>query len=669
MGYFDADEQEMLEVYLIEIKQLAGQMGTVLLDTEKKNAFTAEDIHNIFRVMHTIKSSSAMMGLKGLSSLAHTMEDLFSFYREQEGKIEPVPPELFDLLYAFSDYIEVELKRMVQEEYEPTDIKDLESSSREYLHKIKSENNLKQTEEKELAGLSEKGDIPCGMVEKAGTVVRIRFKAGCRMETVRAFTLVRQIKGNCTDLETYPVDLGHSEETIEYIREHGVFIRFESAQKEEVLEALAGGLFVDKCEVVQDKTARVATSPQASNKVCNLPGNQENEFLNVRSDRLDRLQNLARELIIQMMTLENQLEECGMEEIKEGPAHQVNRLVGEVERTVMEMRMVPVERIVPKLRRILRDICRDENKEVDFEFSCGDIEADKSVVEYVSEALTHLIRNAVDHGIEPPEERIAAGKDKRGKITFSVESTVGEVLITMSDDGRGLNQEKILEKAKVMGLLSKPEVEYSRQEIVDLILHPGFTTKKEVTEYSGRGVGLDVVKSVMETAGGNLYIESEKGKGSTFTLVVPLTLATMECIRFKVGEYRFSMPARYIFRFLEYKQTRKNIQNMNGHSYILFEGRLVPMIDLRKFYNIDGTTPDTAMIIYAKGTEKEGCLLVDSMYAQKRIVIKQLPPLFGVDFRRKTGVSGMSIMGNGKICTALDLEITLGIYERGSTWE
>ena len=323
---------------------------------------------------------------------------------------------------------------------------------------------------------------------------------------------------------------------------------------------------------------------------------------------------------------------------------------------------------MPRLRRILRDICRDEDKEVEFISNCGDIEADKSVVDYVSEALIHLIRNAVDHGIESPDERAAAGKDRRGRVTFSVESTVGEVLISIADDGRGLDLEKICRKAKEKGMLTKPVEEYSRQEILDLILQPGFSTRDDVTEYSGRGVGMDVVKNVLESAGGNIFIESENGRGSTFTLAVPLTLATMECIRFRVGEYRFSMPARYVYQFLKYGENKKNIQESHGCSYILYENRMVPMIDLRKFYRLDGEAPDTSMIVYVRGTDKEGCILADRMYEQKRIVVKQLPSLFGVDFRRKTGVSGMSIMGNGKVCTALDLEMLFGLYEKGNIW-
>lgn len=665
MGFFDADAEEMLEVYLLEAKQLTEQLSAVLLDTEKKNTFAKEDIHSIFRVMHTIKSSSAMMGLKQLSSLAHKVEDLFSQLREQQEVMKAVPQELFDLLFAVLDYIEDELERMVQPDYAPADAKDLEENAAAYLSRISPVQDEVPDEPEEEVQETDNDVIPAGMATKNGVIVKILFEEGCRMENVRAFMLIRQIKGMCSVLETDPQDLEHSPGSSGIISEQGLFIRFESECKEKVLEVLERGLFVDKCRVMQERRPvpeeERRPEPEASES-------REVEFLSVRSDRLDHLQNLAREMLIQMMSLENQLESGGMDDIREGPVHQIERLVGEVERTVMEMRMVPVERIVPRLRRILRDICRDEDKEVEFISNCGDIEADKSVVDYVSEALIHLIRNAVDHGIESPDERAAAGKDRRGRVTFSVESTVGEVLISIADDGRGLDLEKICRKAKEKGMLTKPVEEYSRQEILDLILQPGFSTRDDVTEYSGRGVGMDVVKNVLESAGGNIFIESENGRGSTFTLAVPLTLATMECIRFRVGEYRFSMPARYVYQFLKYGENKKNIQESHGCSYILYENRMVPMIDLRKFYRLDGEAPDTSMLVYVRGTDKEGCILADRMYEQKRIVVKQLPSLFGVDFRRKTGVSGMSIMGNGKVCTALDLEMLFGLYEKGNIW-
>lgn len=684
MGYFDADAEDMLEVYLLETRQLTGQLSAVLLDTEKKNAFSGEDIHNIFRIMHTIKSSSAMMGLQELSSMAHKLEDLFAYYRENYGKMEKAEPELFDLLFAASDYIETELEDMENEDYSPRSTAVIEERTESYLIKAKdpereecageAENTQENPEpgeaqEKPAAAGRHFCGIPEALDRKRGTIVRILFETGCRMENIRAFMLVRQISSMCTAVETFPGELETSGESCREIIENGLFIRFETDRKEEVLESLRSGLFVTDCMVLEEESNEPSTEnrKEAKNRLMGKKGQaegRETEFFNVRSNRLDRMQSITGELMLHMLTLENELESMGLEEIREGSAHQISRLISEMERTVMEMRLVSVHKIVPRLRRILRDICRDQNKEAELILECGDLEADKSVVEYVSEALMHIIRNAVDHGIEPPEEREAAGKSRRGKIIFSAESTAGELRLSLSDDGTGLDDGKIRERARERGLFTKPEEEYNLQEIQELILSPGFTTNEQVTEYSGRGVGLDVVKNVLEDVGGNLYIHSVKGKGSTFTIVVPLSLATMECTRFRVGDCRFSVPARHVYRFLDLEKNRDNVERINGKDYILYEDRMVPLIDLNRFYHLQAKEAEHPVIVYVRGNEKEGCILVDYMYEQKRIVVKQLPPLFGLGFRKRTGISGCSIMGNGSICAAIDTEILIGLYEK-----
>ncbi|MCH1983023.1 ATP-binding protein [Ruminococcus sp. OA3] len=668
MGYFDSDEKEMLEVYMLETRQLLEQLDGLLLEAEKNHIFTESEIHAVFRIMHTIKGSSAMMRLSDLSRTAHKLEDLFAYYRETYGVIKDPEPELFDLLFTASDYIAKELEEMSLESYQPHPAGDIEDRAEAYLRRAKQEDREKQMEEtpetsgeaaEEPERISEKFD------GKSGVIVRIKLEEGCRLEHIRAFMLVRQIESRCSCVESIPEHLDKAQSEAEYISKHGVLLRFESQEKKTVLDILRRGLFVASCDVVEDRTLRpVASVEQKITDENETEEKKEAEFLNVRTDRLDVLQNLAGEMMIQMLTLDSALHKAGQEEIREGIAYQLNRLVGDVEKTVMKMRMVPVNSLVPKLRRIFRDICRVQKKDVEFIANCGDIEADKSVVEYVFDALMHIIRNAVDHGIETPEERAASGKDKVGKIIFTAESTVGELILSIQDDGRGINAEKIKASAMKKGILEKPENEYDTQELWELLLSPGFTTKENVTDYSGRGVGLDVVNNIMAEAGGHLYIDSETGKGSKFTVMLPLTLSTIECVRFQVGEYTFSLPARYVSGFMEYRERTGRIQEISGGtSYIMVSDNMIPLIDLYHFYNLKGATEDTAIIICLRKNEKEFCIVADSMYEQKRIVVKPLPPLFGTGFRRFTGICGLSMMGDGTICSALDAELLLSLYE------
>ena len=671
MSYFDVDAQEMLEIYLLESRQLIGQMNDALLEAEGNRRFSENDIHNIFRVMHTVKSSSAMMGLNQMSSLTHKLEDIFDYYREQQGQILEPEQELFDLLFEAADFIAGELDRMEAENYQPADTSGMEEKAEGYQQRFCTVAGEQGGQADSAEEQSEPDDIEY-FQGRDGTVVKVVFETGCRMENVRAFMLIRQISPQCSSIETYPQDVERSQESAEFISENGFYIRFVSEQKEEVLTAIHKGLFVYDVKVLQDKDPVSNKEDQVPEKTDSRSSartdDRENEILSVKVERLDKLQNLSSELMIHMLTLEEELDYHGLEDVKEGTAHQINRLIMEVERTVMLMRMVPVNRIVPRLRRILRDMCRDQGKDIDFVINCGDVEADKSIIDSLSESLMHLIRNAVDHGIEPPEVRTACGKSEKGIITFTVEGAIGELILTISDDGQGLDEGKIRETARERGLLNKAADEYSLQELFELILQPGFTTNDTVTEYSGRGVGLDVVNNILEDVGGHLYIESEAGKGSSFIMTVPLTLATMECVRFSVGDYRFSMPARHVFRFLKYDENKNHIRKTDGRNYILYEDRMIPLIDLHQFYCIEGAATDHSLLVYVKGPKKEGCIQVDSIFEQKRVVIKPLPALCGSHFRQMTGIGGCSIMGDGVVCAALDLEIIIDRYEKEGTY-
>lgn len=660
MGYFDSDSQEMLEVYLLETKQLLEQFNGAVMRAENSDFFSAEEINSIFRVMHTMKSSSAMMGLEEMSSMTHRLEDLFAYYRDQYGSIKHADRSLFDLLYRISDFIADELDEMIKEDYHPGPAGELEKCIEKYLEQIEPEDKEEKQKQEEQDQSAKEDVIPGAFSGKCGVVVRVFLESGCRMENVRAFMIVRQLTKLCSEVETYPENLDKSQDTAAYISEHGFFLRFVSEDKETVLDTIKRGLFVVDCQVLSERKA-VA---EPKNHYEPAGGTVETEFLQVRMDRLDRLQNVASELLISAQSLDSVLEQHGLTEIREGAFHHIGRLINEIEKMVMEMRMVPVNRIVPRLQRVIRDICKNQDKEVEFTTACEGIEADKSVVEYLAEALQHILRNAVDHGIETLQVREEQGKPRKGNITFSAENRGGELCIMVSDDGKGIDEASVLRHAEEKNLLTKPAEAYTSQEILEMVMLPGFTTKEAVTEYSGRGVGLDVVKKVLEDAGGHLYVSSVSGKGTTFTITVPLSLATIECARFRIGDSCFSIPARTVFRYLEYAQKRNHIRVQNGKDYVLYEDTMIPLIDLRKFFGMEGETSDQAILIYVRCGDKEGCILADTMHTQKRIVVNALPALFGIDFRANTAISGFSLMGNGTICSALDVESLITVYER-----
>lgn len=645
MGYFDDDIESMLEIYLLETNQLIGQLSAILLQSEKNGAFTREEINSVFRIMHTIKSSSGMMGLNGLSSMAHKLEDLFAFFRdEQENSERAGDTALFDVLFAVSDYIERETGHMARADYYPEDTKEIEAEIQLYMDQICNRGAVQKiTQEKNESTI----------LSRPGVIVKITFEENCRMENVRAFMVINQIKNLCDVCESEPADPQKHPESAAAIQKEGILIRFESSKITEVLKLLNNGLFVNNCEIIKDNR-RASVEVQEVQK-----DNVEMEYLNVRLDRLDNLQNLTGELMILLSAMNSELGKRGLSDLEEHFGHQTNRIMDELEQTVIHMRMVPVGRIIPKFKRIMRDICKSQNKEADLEVSGETVEADKNIVDHVSEAAMHVMRNALDHGIEPPDVREKAGKPRCGKIKFQIRSLGGELSVEISDDGRGIDAEKLRKKAREKGLFTRPEEEYSMQDVYKLMLIPGMSTMEKATEYSGRGVGLDVAKSIMDDTGGHLHITSEDGKGTKFSMHLPLTLATMECIRLRAGSYLFVLPYRQVLRFFEAGKEADSIREQNEEEVLVYKDRIVPIVDLRKYYGLENKRLETDILIFVRCAEKEICLRVDEVIAHEKVVLKPVPALFGKQFRKRTGINACSIMGDGNICMALDVEMLL----------
>lgn len=553
MGYFDTDLEELLDVYLLETSQLMEKLDEILMEAEQSKNLESEDINHIFRIMHTTKSSSAVMGLGDLSTMAHKLEDLFSMLRDGKSQEESVDKDLFELLFAASDFIKEELSRMKQDDYQPKKPQDIELKIENYLSSFKNP----------------------GMIMK----------------------------------------------------------------------------------VWQKETSSAASTTQESVQI-------EDEFLNVKIERLDKLQDLTGELMLLAASLKNELHVEGYQNLEEMFMHRINQVLEQLENTVLRMRMVPVASIVPKLKRIIRDISQSQNKKIKFEIVGQEVEADKNIVDHLYEASMHILRNSVDHGIELPEERKKKGKPSDGTIRFTVENTGEELVVSISDDGRGMDEKKLRENAREKQLFTKPEAQYSVQEIYELSTLPGFSTNKETNEYSGRGVGMDIVRKLMEDTGGHLHIDSEKGKGTTVMMYMPFSHTIVDSTLFCAGEQMFSVASHQVYRFFEYSENCPALCWKNGRNVVLYEDKILPIIDLAQFYQIKRKRKKTGVLIYVKGLSKEVCLLADDVITQEKIVIKPLPALLGDRFREKTGMNGCSVAGDGSICMSLDTEILIRSVQR-----
>lgn len=653
MSLFDDDQKSMLDVYLYETNSLFEQLDKILIRTEKSNTFTDEDIRSIFRIMHTTKSSSSMMNLQSISVLMHTAEDLFSFFRDDPQKIINHEKQTFDLLFDISDYMHSQLDQMKDEDYTPED-------AQQYILRIQAlmntMNDVKVISDQEEI-IEEPADIDNSVY------IRISFEEEARMENVRAYMLVMQIKNLCQVLTYYPKELENNPEAAEYIKENGFYITFKATDSQKVLETLYRSLFLKKCEIIDKDEYFIKTQPQVKampqKEALENISLEPSSLIPVHVSKLDALQNLIGELIIAESNILTRMEQLNQKELMELFDRHFHKSLLDIEEIVMSSRLVPIAQIVPKLHRVVRDISRKENKDIHFVVKGEEIEIDKEIVDSLFDPLMHLLRNAVDHGIESQAERQSLHKPETGEIVFNIENKNSEIVIHISDDGRGLNLDKIKEKAASKGLIKKDH-QYTDEEIYAFIMLPGFSTNQKANEFSGRGVGMDVVKNMVDHFKGHITIESQYQVGTHITLHLPLTLMIIESLLFCVGETVFSISSHYAMQFFAYDQ--QHIQHENGHYVYVYKDKVLPIIQLNTLFNLQSQKSTSSQIlIYVQSATAKACLLVDDIIGYQHIVDKPLPLLLNNTFKKATCISGCSLLGDGRVCMTLNLESLLNM--------
>ncbi|MEG8040101.1 chemotaxis protein CheA [Sphingomonas sp. LR60] len=371
------------------------------------------------------------------------------------------------------------------------------------------------------------------------------------------------------------------------------------------------------------------------------------ENVRVPADRLDALMDRVGELVIAQSRL-SQLANNRHDLLLRSVTEDIERLSGELRDTMMVLRMVPVSSLFGRFRRLIHDLARETGKAIELQTSGETTEVDKTVIERLFDPLVHIIRNSCDHGLEAPADRIAAGKSGTGLVKLSAHQAGGEVLITIVDDGRGIDRERVRAKGEANGLI-EPGQQLADEELLGLIFHPGFSTAAQVTNLSGRGVGMDVVKRTIESLRGSISVASETGKGSTITLRIPLTLAIIEGLLVRVGESRYVLPLSAVEECLEL--SLEDDLRSRGRSLITLRDRLVPFVRLRDLF-ATGTRPDPhqKVVVVATGRDRVG-LVVDQIIGNHQTVIKSLSA-----FHRGVGsFSGATILGDGNVALILDV--------------
>ncbi|MGN0688583.1 MAG: chemotaxis protein CheW [Oscillospiraceae bacterium] len=698
MARIETGMEAMLDMYFYETNTLLEQLDEILLRTEQANMFDSEDIKEIFRIMHTIKGSSAMMGFDNLSVLAHKAEDMFFVIRENPDVITDVS-FVYDLVFQVSDSYKAQIEAIQNNnggEYESMDFSELINKLLKARDVLLGEANG-EPEAAKPAAASAAAEPQTDGADR--TTVRVFFEDGCQMENLRAFLLINTIKDECSFLEFTPSDVESNPETSKTIIENGFLITFTPVENVDfVLKQIENALNVQSYEVVsaaapaaelppEPKAAEAAapaaaaapaptaapaeTEAQSSvekaqaavEKAQAASGMQKQNLISVNLAKLDALHDIVGEIITtESMVISNpDLEGLELESFNKA-ARQLRKLTGELQDTVMSIRMVPLAGVFQKMNRIVRDMRKKLNKEVEFIIEGEETEVDKSIVDSLQDPLMHLVRNCMDHGIEEnAQERINAGKPEKGKLKLSATNSSGEVIITVSDDGQGIDPEKILAKAKRQGLLTKPEAEYTEKEIQNMILLPGFSTNEQVTEFSGRGVGMDVVKANVEKCGGSIVVDSKKGVGTNFIIKIPLTLAIIDGMEITCGDLVFTVPISTIRESFK-AEPGQLLNDTNNNEMIMIRGVCYPILRMHEKFGIETevTKLEDGILLLVETDNKSVCIFADKLIGEQQVVVKPFPKYLSRYNIKSEGLSGCTIMGDGSISLIIDTNSLIG---------
>lgn len=682
----DNTNESMLDVFLFETNDLLEHLDEILIECEKNGSFDKDSINEIFRIMHTIKGSSAMMEFNSLTVISHKSEDLFAFVRENGIKQEYIE-DLFDLMFRCSDFLKAEVGKVQSGEPLTTDIGTFEKEINDFLKKIssgktsqaKNGNEASPAPAAEPPAPSLNADPNADVLQKKleegyPCAVKVFFDEEAQMENLRAFMLVNNIQDACDDFKYHPEDIETNSSTVNEIMKNGFLIfTKDKATLDKVIAVIKSFTYTKDYTVIRQEapasdagkekqpSGKGAGSPQlkAVPAAAKTHAPVKQSLINVNLKKLDSLMDLMGEIVIteSMVTSNPALQQAGLDNNFTKASRQLRKLTDELQEIVMSIRMVPISTVFQKMNRIVRDMSRKLDKKVQLVLVGEETEVDKTIVDSISDPIMHLVRNAMDHGIETKEERAKTSKSEVGTVTLSAQNTGGEILITVSDDGSGINKKAVLDKAKKKNLLTKPEEDYADKEIYQFLLMPGFSTNEVVTEYSGRGVGMDVVKQNVEKIGGDVSIDSTPGAGTKIVFKIPLSLAIVNGMKISVGDTMFTIPIKNILQ--SFKVPEGSVMfDTDMHEIIMVRDKYYPVIRLHKIYNIktDVTDISKGIVILVGTHDNSYCIFADALLGEQQVVVKPLPAYINQFKVRKTGIDGCAILGDGNISLILSVQ-------------
>lgn len=682
------DTSQYMSMFLEESMDNLQTLNESLLQLEQ-DPENIDKLNEIFRVAHTIKGMAATMGFTQMAELTHKMEDVLSKFRNGELKVTQM---VVTVLFQCLDTLEVMVNNISEGLTNEIPIDEIIKN----LHSISEEDEVKKEDKKEevkpaqnVAETSKKEEVMHSFAVELNEYdknvikqayyknynafnIKVTLSANTLLKSARAFLIFKSLEENGEIIKSIPGTEDLENENFEneidlvYVSTrnmqeiHDALTNVSEVEEVVVSEIELKELKTKGAETVKAEDVPKAEAPKAKNdkKPAAAPQTKSKEAgkdnvvhkkshppVRVDIERLDKFMNLVSELVINRTRLEQISSVHRIQELSE-TLEQVARTTSELQDLVMKIRMQSLDMVFNKFPRTIRDLSVELDKEMELIIQGQETELDQTVVAEIGEPLIHLIRNAADHGIESREERIAAGKNPVGKIRLIAYQEGTKAVIKVEDDGAGVNPKKVKAKAEKQGINTEG---MSDADIINLIFLQGFSTNEKVTDISGRGVGMDVVKTKISSLGGTVDVVSEVGKGTSFIIRLPLTLQIIQALLVKVGTETMAISLGYVDRVIDYKEDI--VKKTNNKEVILYSGNVIPLIRVNKKLNLEKSNNVKNYIVIVKVGEKIVGLLVDDLFGQQEIVIKPL----GKTLQGLKEYIGATILGDGLVTLILDV--------------
>ena len=659
-----------MDKFAQESEEELTHLNNALLDLED-DPTDPESIDEVFRVSHTLKGNFGMMGFPNASDLAHAMEDMLDEVRD--GDIE-VTPSRMDLLFEGVDLLEMMLGEINAEGDVSTDPTDAIDRIRASIDGADGDAEADDTDADADVDIPIEALLDTGALEVDGGVFQVYVDVG-ESETERVDAMFvfdktdEEYEIHCSrpprdaveagDFEqdfTLYVSAPHDEQTVADFFGSSRYV--ESVEVTEITDqvAAAAGDVSEGDPARSDATADEETDTaenqaEGGSRRTNQLGGNEVESIRVDVDQIDTLYNQVEEMVTSRIKLRQIIENADSIDAEE-ELNEHDKITSRLQDTVLEMRLVPLRKIVGNFPRVVRDLAREQDKEIDFQMEGTDIEMDRSILNEMGDPLMHLIRNAVDHGIEPPDVREEKGKPREGTIRLIGERERDQVRITVEDDGGGLDVEEIREEAIEQNVQPADQIRVmDDSEVYDLLFHPGFSTTEEVSDVSGRGVGMDVVQKVVKQVDGSIDVQSEPDEGTSVTMTLPVSVAIVRVLFVETNGETYGVPIKNIDEISEFGDV--HVQDVENREVITHDDRIYPVVHLGDALDVpEADKSDQDMIIRVKDTVRQVAIRCESVIGQEEVVIK---PFEGI-LSGTPGISGASVLGEGEVVIILDVE-------------